>query len=66
MQLLPGGGRGGAMYSLGAARAALDVVVSTFGAPLLARAPEALLRPDEEEDNRLRRERPGKCRGDGV
>ena len=40
------------MCSLGAARAALDVVVSTFGAPLLARAPERLLRPDEEEDDR--------------
>ena len=40
------------MCSLGAARAALDVVVSTFGAPRLPRAPEALLRPDEEEDDR--------------
>ena len=40
------------MCSLGAARAALDVVVSTFGAPLLPRAPERLLRPDEEEDDR--------------
>ena len=56
------------MCSLGAAVAALDVVGSldALGAPLLARAPEALLRPDEEEDDRLRRERPGECRGDGV
>ena len=40
------------MCSLGAAGTALDVVVSTFGAPRLARAPERLLRPDEEEDDR--------------
>ena len=43
------------MYSLRAALAALDVV-DALGAPLLlARAPERLLRPDEEEDDRLRR-----------
>ena len=54
------------MCSLGAARAALELVGLLGGAPLLPRAPEALLRPDEEEDNRLRRERPGECRGDGV
>jgi hypothetical protein len=43
------------MYSLGAARrAALDVVglLDALGAPLLARAPERLLRPEEEEDDR--------------
>ena len=40
------------MYSLRAALAALDVV-DALGAPLLlARAPERLLRPDEEEDDR--------------
>ena len=56
------------MYSLRAALAALDVdgLLGAFGAPLLARAPERFLRPDEEEDDRLRRERPGECRGDGV
>ena len=56
------------MYSLRAALAALDVdgLLGALGAPLLARAPERLLRPDEEEDDRLRRERPGECRGDGV
>ena len=45
------------MYSLRAALAALDVdgLLGAFGAPLLARAPERLLRPDEEEDDRLRR-----------
>ena len=43
------------MYSLRAALAALDVV-DALGAPLLlARAPERLLRPEEEEDDRLRR-----------
>ena len=42
------------MYSLRAARTALDVVglLDALGAPLLARAPETLLRPDEEEDDR--------------
>ena len=45
------------MYSLRAARAALELVglLDALGAPLLARAPERLLRPDEEEDDRLRR-----------
>jgi len=45
------------MYSLRAALAALDVdgLLGALGAPLLARAPERLLRPDEEEDDRLRR-----------
>ena len=69
MQLLPGGGRRvGAMYSLRAARAALELVglLGAFGAPRLARAPERLLGPDEEEDDRLRREGPGERRGDGV
>ena len=45
------------MCSLGAA-GHLDVVGllgATLGAPLLPRAPERLLRPDEEEDDRLRR-----------
>ena len=42
------------MYSLRAARAALELVglLDALGAPLLARAPERLLRPDEEEDDR--------------
>jgi len=55
------------MYSLRAARAAFDVVglLDALGAPRLPRAPERLLRPDEEEDDR-REDREVHGRGEPV
>ena len=54
LELVVVGGWGVYVFTAGCARD-VDGSLDALGAPLLARAPERLLRPDEEEDDRLRR-----------